>query len=457
MTQTSAIGAPIKRHLWTVFLVGLITGLVWTFLIFPRLAGLEQVFDLNGFGQIAENIHQGKGFSGPDGPTVLRAPLYSYLMAGLFAVFGFDPANREASYWPVLVLHCILFAFTCVLAYLIGTRLFGPRSGLTAAVLCAIWPQTLRYVATIDVELLVMFLTALVAHTTLRLYLEPTIKNGLLAGLALALSVLAKPMPLFYPLVLAGLLVVRARHGVVLTNVFHTRAPLPVLPFLAVIAVMAALIAPWMVRNHIISGGKFRGINSTAPGNFLRGYVNMQPKYWLLREVFKFNNDMECNLFENRLMREHGFIWFEFRDGQWHTTPMPLEREIERDRVEAKIAKQMVREDPLRFLQKWFIQLFTFWYLVETPGRSLIVGFFALLALSTALLATADARRRSIPVAPIWAIILYTNMMYAVFISFGRFSMPLYATLLVLSGHGFCLLWDRLRRAPRETEAAPAA
>jgi hypothetical protein len=48
-------------------------------------------------------------------------------------------------------------------------------------------------------------------------------------------------------------------------------------------------------------------------------------------------------------------------------------------------------------------------------------------------------------------------MMYAVFISFGRFSMPLYATLLVLSGHGFCLLWDRLRRAPRETEAAPAA
>ena len=77
-------------------------------------------------GRIAESIASGHGFSNPfgppTGPTAWEPPLYPYLAAGVFLVFG---AYTKASAFVLLTLNSASSALTCIPIFRIARRMFS--------------------------------------------------------------------------------------------------------------------------------------------------------------------------------------------------------------------------------------------------------------------------------------------------------------------------------------------
>jgi len=107
-----------------------------------RISKLEGSF---GFGwetgRIARSIAWGQGFSSPfqdtSGPTAWLAPIYPYLLAGVFKVFGVY-STRSAI--VILSINSIFSALTIVPIFYIARRTFGPRAALWSGWLAALFP-----------------------------------------------------------------------------------------------------------------------------------------------------------------------------------------------------------------------------------------------------------------------------------------------------------------------------
>ena len=79
-------------------------------------------------GRIARSIVQGRGFSSPlfagTGPTAWMTPVYPYIVAGVFKVFGI---YTTASAVVLLSLNALTSALTCIPIFFIARRTFGLR------------------------------------------------------------------------------------------------------------------------------------------------------------------------------------------------------------------------------------------------------------------------------------------------------------------------------------------
>src|SRR5580704_12899518 len=71
-------------------------------------------------GRIARSIALGKGFSSPlnvdSGPTIWLTPIYPYILAGIFKLFG---VYTYASYLIATTLNLLFAALTCYPIYFI--------------------------------------------------------------------------------------------------------------------------------------------------------------------------------------------------------------------------------------------------------------------------------------------------------------------------------------------------
>ena len=79
-------------------------------------------------GRVARSIAMGQGFSNPyggnTGPTAWEPPLYPYLMAGVFKIFGI---YTNASAWVLLTINSLFASLTTIPIFLIARRTFGDR------------------------------------------------------------------------------------------------------------------------------------------------------------------------------------------------------------------------------------------------------------------------------------------------------------------------------------------
>ena len=95
-------------------------------LIGHNLEASEKDFDF-GFemGRIGRSLAQGQGFSNPfnetTGPTAWEPPLYPFLIAGVFRVFG---VYSRASAIVLLSINSIFSALTCIPIFLIAKKMF---------------------------------------------------------------------------------------------------------------------------------------------------------------------------------------------------------------------------------------------------------------------------------------------------------------------------------------------
>jgi 4-amino-4-deoxy-L-arabinose transferase-like glycosyltransferase len=140
-------------------------------------------------GRIARSIAQGEGFSNPlfgkTGPTAWLAPVFPYLLAGIFKIFG---VYSKASAVAVLALDCLFSALTCIPVYFIARKHFGERTATWAGWVWAFFPYGVYFSAdfiwatTLTTLLMsLVFLTALYLETSSSIW--PWLAFGALSGL----------------------------------------------------------------------------------------------------------------------------------------------------------------------------------------------------------------------------------------------------------------------------------
>ncbi|HEY0467749.1 MAG TPA: glycosyltransferase family 39 protein [Polyangiaceae bacterium] len=446
---------PRSRLSAAIFLYGSLVAAFVSFVVYARQGLVEGTVDLNGFGELARNLARGDGFSLGHGPTIRRGPLYPYFGAALLRLFGSDDSTLPpvVFYRPLLVANCVILGLTCVVVWRLCLELFDARAALLAAIVCPLVPQSLRYIGMTEVETSMGLLSALLALTGLLLVRRPSVGIGIAFGVTAAAATLVKPIVLLYPVLFIPLACLHWwRAGSI------DRAA--IIASLAALACFGALLVPWSLRNSAITGGQFRGISSNGPGEFLRGYVNAQPKYFLLRQDFGGGGpgekwDPEANTYEEDFLRPYGIPFYRSgKDAAGNTimipTPPPgmvsAQLELEKDRIEAAEVKRRVLHEPGAFLYKFTAQFASFWYVVETRKKSLLVGAMALIVLFFAGLGVWRARRERTLVWPVVVVIAYFNAIYAAFLAFARYSMPLYPTLTVLAAGGAFTLFELVFR-----------
>ena len=194
--------------------------------------------------QIARSIAEGHGFSSPlgvdSGPTAWITPVYPYILAGIFKVFGIYARSTEI---VIKILNCLFAALACFPLYALGRRLFSPGAGAAAAWCWALHSGSIFYsvVWTWDTSLSALLLTLLLWATYA---LDDTDRpsrwagyGGLWAFGALTNAALLSVFP-----GLLGYAAYRARQRGASWLRLGTMALL----------VFVAGVSPWLIRNQIV-------------------------------------------------------------------------------------------------------------------------------------------------------------------------------------------------------------
>jgi tetratricopeptide (TPR) repeat protein len=215
---------------------------------------LHPVMDAAVYDSMARGLLEGTW--PPASAPFFAAPLYPYLLAGLYAVFGTDQQL------PVLLVHALVSATGAGFAGLIAARLFGRPTGWLAGALYAISWTSIFFAA----ELLAVSITVPLLLAALWLLSRsaplgdaPGSRRGLLlAGLLLGLACTARPTLLVLVPVWAVFLV-RAATA-------HWRSP----DWLVVLAGVAVAILP-VTAHNLAHGGSPVLISASGGVNFYIG------------------------------------------------------------------------------------------------------------------------------------------------------------------------------------------
>ena len=101
----------------------IVMSFLYTVQLDPRQENFRFGFET---GRIARSIAQGEGFSSPlyvkTGPTAWMTPVYPYIIAGFFKVFGI---YTRAAAFAILSFNALTSAVTCLPIFFFARKSFG--------------------------------------------------------------------------------------------------------------------------------------------------------------------------------------------------------------------------------------------------------------------------------------------------------------------------------------------
>jgi 4-amino-4-deoxy-L-arabinose transferase-like glycosyltransferase len=210
---------------------------------FPRPPNSPYAWEV---GNIARSIALGKGFSSPlpvdTGATAWLTPVYPYLLAILFKIFGIYSRGSELG---ILYLNSAFSALTCWPIYHIARRTFGVSIGMFSARIWAFLPTAVFAPITWvwDTSLSAL-LFALIFWATLALTESSRARDWIAYGALWAFTVLTNPsLAVLLPFFL-GWAAVRLR---------ESAAPWLRLAMLSLLMFFVG-IGPWTARNYLVFG-----------------------------------------------------------------------------------------------------------------------------------------------------------------------------------------------------------
>ncbi len=240
-------------------------------------------------GRIARSIVWGHGFGSPlhgwTGPTAMVGPVYPYLIAGVFRLFGVYSITAASI---LLTLNALFSALTCLAIAAIGRRAFGRSVGDWAAWIWAVFPFAIywpiKWVWDTSLSTLLFsatFLATLGADAT-----SPPprwVGVGLLWGIVVLTNTTFLSI---FPFAVAWLCLR-----------LHRGRRTWIMPAGIVTASCLITLAPWVVRNHVVFGHWLLRSNlglELAQGN-LEGAE--EPRAWRSHPAF---NDMEMEKYRQQ-------------------------------------------------------------------------------------------------------------------------------------------------------------
>ncbi len=246
------------------------------------------VLDHWAFGLVARSIVTGHGFGNVFAPntgaTAVLPPVYSYLLAGIFKVFGIE---TRASVLVALSLNSLFSAFTCIPVFLIARRAVGDRVAKWAGWGWAFSPYGIYYGADwawstclVTLELVWLFWFAW------RLESSSRTRDWLLFGLFGGFAALTEPVVLSVVPLLALWTLYRR---------YRIRRSWRV-PMLAGALGALAMTSPWIVRNYDL----FHKFIPVRGGYGLELYIgnNGYSTRWVNSSLHPNHNDAELSEYE---------------------------------------------------------------------------------------------------------------------------------------------------------------
>lgn len=235
---------------YTVASAAVILRLVCLFFLFhnqPARTGNRYVVGYE-TGSIAASIVEGRGYSSPlyaeSGPTAWITPVYPYLLAGVFKIFGVYTFSSSVA---IRVLNILFSSLTCFPLIRLGKRLFGETAGNAAGWVWAFLPYSVFFsvVWVWDTSLSALVLT-LALLATYQIEERPGAASwagfGALWGFA----------------ALVNAAVLSVLPGCFLFAAWRSRQRNPAWLRLAGFAALAftLTVSPWIIRNEVVFHGQ---------------------------------------------------------------------------------------------------------------------------------------------------------------------------------------------------------
>jgi len=252
-------GQATWRHsLLFIFLVELLLRLAvitigHTYRITPRRDHFQFGWEM---GRIARSIALGQGFSSPTdlptGPSAWAPPLYPYILAGIFKVFGI---YSNASGWMILAFNSLFSALTCVTLYRIAGHMYGTAVARATAWTWALFPYAIYWPVRVVWETsLTAFLLSLALWMALGMGDKPPrTRTWVLFGLLWGVITLTNTSTLaLFPFCLVWLFYLSRQRSRQLAGM------------LLCFATAALVVSPWLVRNYEVFG-KFVFVRDNLP------------------------------------------------------------------------------------------------------------------------------------------------------------------------------------------------
>ncbi|HYQ44912.1 MAG TPA: glycosyltransferase family 39 protein [Polyangiaceae bacterium] len=404
------------RMPWLLFGLASVAALAVVFVGFRAQGLVDNRPDPYWFSAMGTSLARGEGLSAYGSLLHRRAPLYPFMIGGIYTVFGEHPLL-------VQLVQIVLFAGTSVIAFELGRRIYNVRTGIIAGALCAVHPALLRYVADFHLETLFTFLLTLSVLFGYRFYERPSVGRAAAFGVLSALTALTKSVAVLFPPLFLLLWWISLK---------RTRSTLPVrsliLPVAVLFGTMALTISPWTIRNYAVTG-HFVPISTGFSDAFLRGYVFSKTEFATLSKPPYTDGENESNAMFQQLCAAEGAVW--------------EQDDYQTDQILNRAAKARLLADPGAFVRKTVVGLFTFWYEMTSLKNSLAAGAMALIAW---LFAAVGLWRSKTERQPAWILlvpILYFNLILAPLLALGRYSVPIVPCLIVLAAFGVDTLWDK--------------
>lgn len=239
-------------------------------------------------GRIARSIVGGHGFSNPlfgdTGPTAWMTPVYPYLIAAVFRLFG---TYTKASAIVLLSLNALMSALVCVLVFRIARISFDDRVAKYSGWAWAFCPYGIYFpVERIWETWLATLLLCVLFLFTLKLENETKLRSWITYGILWGVAALTSPAVLAVLPFLAGWVIYR-RH--------RLGQPWFSTNLVAAIA-FVAIVSPWFIRNYEVFH-RFIPFRDNLGIVLLMG-IKGNTSYWGPYELGPWHNSEEWNQFQ---------------------------------------------------------------------------------------------------------------------------------------------------------------
>ncbi|NIA06534.1 MAG: hypothetical protein GWP14_02675 [Actinobacteria bacterium] len=359
--------------------------------------------------EVAQQIVSGNGFcfrvfDGQPIPSAYLPPGYAYLLAGFFWLLG----DGLTCFLSLQILHVILGTLICWLVFRLGELVFTRPVGLLAGYICAFYPTSVFMSTQIHPAPIYIFLNLLIVLIILTISKEHWSGSVLFAGLLQGILILFRPQALVYTPLLALWLGGRLRARVLLGPIVF-------------IALAAAVVVPWTVRNYMVFN-RFIPVTDSFGFNLWRGQNDLpRPGE---------SNDLVSRGIHPNLA----------------SIPRDKNYELARDDIYKQAAFDYIKADPARALLNAARKMAMFWTYnpYHKRGRSplvwapwLILSPFFVIGLIHSL-----AKRR----APwmFYAYLIVHTLLCGVFLCLPRYRMFIEPIVFIFAAVGLLLLYQRL-------------
>jgi len=366
----------------------------------------------------------------PDKPTVIRAPLFPLFEIPIYQLFGLD-----YRLWSLTLLA--FDVLVCAMLILLGRRAWGQRAALLAGLFYAIHLALIYYTARIEQFVVSLPLVFLWLYFYTRIEKRPRAKwLAFSLGLVCGLLMINKSVYLPAPFLAAGALIWARRTKISLRTRVSNAA--------IVLVTAAAIVAPWTVRNYVVTGGRIIPVQSLLAYQF---FLDVQ---WDELDAQEGTHRPDFSHWNKIYTRQMSFI------AENEKLSHPNLTGVQRELMEEDICREMllpwIKNHPAQLISKSIKNMWQFWFGAENFRKTSLFYLLQFFYLGLSLFGTYHLFKNrglsnlGIGVLLILALWAEHSLVYAM----GRHSMDLIPILALLFGLGTDVWLRRLQEENRD-------